>query len=65
MQILSFSAAEVFTEKANFESQMAFVLDDAAIGDDIQAHLAKNGVTAMARFTHLADDIPELEEYWK
>ena len=44
------------------ESQLAFALDNAGVDQNFQAHLATCGVTTLARFVHIAEDVVELKK---
>ena len=46
---------------AKFESQLAFVMDNANVDTNLQAHLANSGIKSLSRFANLGDDVAELK----
>ena len=62
MPVKVYDEAEKIIAFALLESQLAFALDNAGVDQNFQAHLATCGVTTLARFVHMAEDVVELKK---
>ena len=62
MPIVQYDEAAKIIAFSKLESQLAFALDNANVDQNFQAHLATSGVTTLARFVHLAEDVPEFKK---
>ena len=62
MPIVQYDEAAKIIAFSKLESQLAFALDNANVDQNFQAHLATSGITTLARFVHLAEDVPALRK---
>ena len=57
MPYTQYTPKQVVDHMALIDNKLAYTLDELKITNNMQAHLAANGVHSLGRLVHLADDI--------